>query len=322
MPNEIELFGKDLFGDSIKQDSRGLLGDKFLIPPFSTLNAREGWWQERKSAWKSLGLKGEVGREEGLTFNTKDSGIVGPEENTSIFDPVLCELAYRWFCPGKGTIVDPFAGGSVRGIVAHFLGYKYWGCDLRNEQIEENRKQANEILSEPYPQWVCLDSEKMALFAPSCDFIFSCPPYGNLEKYSDHPDDLSNMSYASFMQKYFHIIQRCFGCLKNNRFACFVVGDYRDKNGNLVNFPGTTAQLFIDAGFTLYNEAILMTSIGTASARVTNQFECSRKFAKVHQNVLVFLKGDARIATASIKDNSSFDDLGKAGIIDSRPYRK
>ena len=37
---------------------------------------------------------------------------------TSIFDPVLCELAYRWSCPQGGTIIDPFAGGSVRGVVA------------------------------------------------------------------------------------------------------------------------------------------------------------------------------------------------------------
>lgn len=41
---------------------------------------------------------------------------------TSIFDPVLCELAYSWFCPLDGKVLDPFAGGSVRGIVAAYLG--------------------------------------------------------------------------------------------------------------------------------------------------------------------------------------------------------
>ena len=29
---------------------------------------------------------------------------------TSIFDPVLCEIAYRWFSPVGGLILDPFAG--------------------------------------------------------------------------------------------------------------------------------------------------------------------------------------------------------------------
>lgn len=41
---------------------RGKLSDRFLIPPFSVLNAREGWWQARKSAWIELGIKSELGR--------------------------------------------------------------------------------------------------------------------------------------------------------------------------------------------------------------------------------------------------------------------
>src|SRR6185312_2502284 len=64
---------------------------------------------------------------------------------TSIFDPVLCEIAYRWFCPPGGLVLDPFAGGSVRGIVAAKLGRRYLGVDLRPEQIEANRAQWAEI---------------------------------------------------------------------------------------------------------------------------------------------------------------------------------
>lgn len=40
----------------------GSLSDRFLIPPFSVFNAREGWWQNRKRAWIKLGIKSEVGR--------------------------------------------------------------------------------------------------------------------------------------------------------------------------------------------------------------------------------------------------------------------
>ena len=38
------------------------LSDRFLLPPFSVLNAREGWWQDRKRAWLALGIKSELGR--------------------------------------------------------------------------------------------------------------------------------------------------------------------------------------------------------------------------------------------------------------------
>ena len=41
-----------------------------------------------------------------------------PYSGTSVFDPVLCEVAYRWFSPPGGHVLDPFAGGSVRGILA------------------------------------------------------------------------------------------------------------------------------------------------------------------------------------------------------------
>ena len=32
------------------------------VAPFSVLNARDGWWQERKKAWLALGIRSEIGR--------------------------------------------------------------------------------------------------------------------------------------------------------------------------------------------------------------------------------------------------------------------
>ena len=40
------------------------LAERFGIPPFSVLNAREGWWQNRKRAWLDLGIRSELGRVE------------------------------------------------------------------------------------------------------------------------------------------------------------------------------------------------------------------------------------------------------------------
>ncbi len=52
----------------------GNLSDRFLIPPFSVLNAREGWWQDRKRAWLALGIKSEEGR--GKETNAAPGGSV------------------------------------------------------------------------------------------------------------------------------------------------------------------------------------------------------------------------------------------------------
>ena len=40
----------------------GSLAARFMIPPFSVLNAREGWWQDRKRMWLAMGIKSELGR--------------------------------------------------------------------------------------------------------------------------------------------------------------------------------------------------------------------------------------------------------------------
>ncbi|MGE3279863.1 MAG: DNA methyltransferase [Alphaproteobacteria bacterium] len=232
---------------------------------------------------------------------------------TSIFDPVLCELAYRWFCPPGGLVLDPFAGGSVRGIVASKLGRRYVGVELRPEQVAANREQADEICCDPMPVWHIGDS---AVVIPDldveADLIFSCPPYADLEEYSDDPRDLSTMAYPDFLRVYGEIIAAACAKLKEDRFAFFVVGDVRDKKGFYYGFPWHTIEAFERAGLRLYNEAVLVTAVGSLPIRIRKQFESARKFGKTHQNCLVFAKGDPRRATQAI-GTVDFGDLSTDG---------
>jgi len=224
-------------------------------------------------------------------------GLAGNQSGTSIFDPVLTELAYRWFCPPGGVILDPFAGGSVRGIVASHLGREYHGVELRAEQVAANRLQTA-IAARPLPVWYEGDSRAIqTLCAPlRADMVFSCPPYADLEVYSDDPRDLSTLDYPAFVAAYTEIIGATCALLKPDRFACFVVGEVRDKRGNYLNFVGDTINAFRAAGLHYYNEAILVTAVGSLPIRAGRQFTASRKIGKTHQNVLVFVKGDGKRA--------------------------
>ena len=224
------------------------------------------------------------------------------ESGTSIFDPVLCELAYRWFCPPGGLVLDPFAGGSVRGIVAAKLGRKYVGIDLSARQIEANMEQAARICGNNKPLWHIGDSREIDALCPDvqADFIFSCPPYADLEVYSDNPQDLSTMPYPVFLKAYQEIIKKSCALLKENRFACFVIGEVRDSKGHYYQFVPDTIKSFTACGLKYYNEAILVTAVGSLPIRVGRQFEAGRKLGKTHQNVLVFIKGDAKKGTADI----------------------
>ena len=557
---------RDLFGDVVIADV--LLRDKFLEPPFTILDSKGGDWQARKRLWKSKGIRSEVSREGVSVYKSFDAKKYGRPEmsEVSIFDPSLCELMYRWFCPEGGTILDPFSGGSVRGIVANYLGFKYTGIDIRPEQIESNYEQARAICPNNLPNWITGDSNivldsflehkaqpyitplyqlpgmdiwvkrddlfkiagvnggkvrscfhlmqgtkgvttagsrkspqinivasianKMGIpfvahcpegelgdelelakakgaiiiqhkagynsvikarardyaedkgftlipFGMECDeavtqtktqvldipdgvkrivipvgsgmslcgllnglkekdikipvlgvvvgadpegildeyapedwrsmatlvksgmdyheevkdnvfngikldpiyeakcipfiqdgdlfwiiglreavaltseehvsqanivvdelkekeqkfdFIFSCPPYADLEVYSDLEGDISNKEYPQFIELYRSIIKKAGSKVKDGGFACFVVSDIRDKKGYYRDFTGDTKKAFFDAGFKLYNSMILLQPLGTAMLRAAKIFESGKKITKVHEEVLLFKK--------------------------------
>lgn len=302
------LFGVDLFGNPIRPASRSLMHSQFIVPPFTLLDARQGDWQERKRAWIGMGITSDDGRTAVIftgqaSLDTLKGGTFAGGSGTSIFDPVLCEIAYRWFAPPGGLILDPFAGGSVRGIVAGALGRAYLGVDLRAEQIAANERQRTDLAHElrASVDWTCADSRTLpaVLAGRRADFVFSCPPYADLERYSDDPRDLSTLDYGAFCAAYRAIIAHAVEALKPDRFACFVVGDLRDPRGLYRNFPGETIAAFEAAGARLYNEAILVTVAGTLPLRAGKYFTAGRKLGKTHQNVLVFVKGDPKRAAAA-----------------------
>jgi hypothetical protein len=54
--------------------ARNGLAARFGIVPFTVLNAREGWWQDRKRAWLAVGIQSELGRGGGVTWGVSPSG--------------------------------------------------------------------------------------------------------------------------------------------------------------------------------------------------------------------------------------------------------
>ena len=348
-----------LFDDLPAPTSLGSLQERFGVPPFSTLDARAGYWQSRKAEWLALGIQSEVGRGDELVFEGgindmnmmsrrraaakaeaeaqalaaatgnrrrdadrrsnlngaqpvpewAQTGMANMAPGTSIFDPVLCEIAYRWFTPGPGSaILDPFAGGSVRGIVAAVLGHDYVGVDLSERQIAANREQAASIVPNRRPTWIRGDAREIEELLPPgehFDLILSCPPYYDLEVYSDDPSDLSAApSYDAFLEGYEAAIRAALGRLRDDRFAVWVIGEIRDKRGMQRGLVADTVRIFRDAGAPLYNEAVLLQQPGTLPMRVRRQMDVGRKLGRGHQAVLVFWKGSASprwspISTAS-----------------------
>lgn len=93
-----------------------ILEQKYIIPPFSVFDTRQGYWQKRKKYWSEFGLYSDNGRcnalgeSKNVAEGTK-TGFNTIAVNTSKFDPVLSEVIYKWFCVKNSCILDPFAGG-------------------------------------------------------------------------------------------------------------------------------------------------------------------------------------------------------------------
>lgn len=316
-------------GDSEPQNAS--LNDRFVVPPFSILDTRKGYWQARKKLWREqIGDMGESRndklitspeikykdlyqrtrkhREElGVSFKEYIEKYVPAEvleheaskvlsKGVSLFDPVLSEAMCKWFTPYEGAkIFDCFAGDTYKGLVFAMCGFSFRGVELRQEQVDiNNRVLEGRGLDIEY---ICDDGQNVAKhFEPeSQDMLFSCPPYYDLEVYSKDERDASNQgTYEEFIAILDKAFKAALTCLKPNRFAVVVVGDVRDKKtGFYYGFADDVKRIFKEGGASLYNEIILVETGASTALRASRYME-SRKVAKMHQNVLVFYKGDPK----------------------------
>ena len=122
--------------------------------------------------------------------------------------------------------------------------------------------------------------------------IFSCPPYFDLEQYSNLENDASNQeTYEDFIEILDKAFTNSIKCLKDNRFAVIIVGDLRDEEGFYYNFHEDIKFIFNKNGMRLYNELILIEPVGLNAMRANASMK-NRKVPKVHQNILVFFKSE------------------------------
>ena len=299
-----------LFNQPKQSIPSNLLKERFGWPPFSILNTIDWTWQRRKDEWETAIRSSRVGRDT-KRYNATPTNVFSARgvsakkpESVSEFDPYLCELMYRWFSREGDIILDPFAGGCVRGIVASILGREYVGFDLSQKQVDANYYQKAEILKKydgisGDSHWFYGDSEfVMSDVLKDYNMVFTCPPYYNLEKYSNNPNDLSNMpTYKDFLRKYGAILKCSADLLSEDSFFVIVVSEVRADQQDLTNsqylglVPDTIKILQDSCGLHYYNEIILENAIGSLPIRAPKSFDKTRKIGRHHQNILVFYKG-------------------------------
>jgi len=275
-------------------DDKSILIEKYIAPPFSYFDSRQGYWRDRKKKWIEL-LGNVIAEGDGVSFPGMTDWAANVNNGKSVFDPVLIEISLRWFNKPNGRVLDPYGGEVNKGAICGYLGYDYTGIEIREDQCQSNRNTVKEMPLKKMPVWIRGDSRYMDQYIgdEKFDFVITSPPYFNLERYSKTEGDLSNKQrYDEFISDYEKIIKQTIAHLNNNRFIVWKVGDVRDrKTGFYYNFPGDTKRIFLENGVGLLNEIILITPVGTGARRAHGNFK-NRKMVTLHQYVQIYYKSD------------------------------
>lgn len=259
----------------------------------------KAWFQTTTTVWRVdelirrrvrdwrrlLGETGHTGTRTETMRADHDSVYTGTH---SVFPAPLVEWVLLRYGPPGGRILDAFAGGPPRAVVSAIMGYEYVGFEIRQEQIDENKSTLADlhlsggsfILGDG-----CVLGKDVGLF----DMALTCPPYWNLETYSDLPNDLSNLkTYSRFNSAMLDCAHAHRKHMKPGAFVCIVVGPFRDKKtGELIDFPAHTVQNFQAADFIYWQQIVLSKNFASAAKRSTNAWR-GLKLVPAHEFLLVF----------------------------------
>jgi len=233
------------------------------------------------------------------TFSGSDS-LFGTDTPASIFNPELAGMIVQAYTQRGDYIVDPFAGGGTRAVISAALGRTYHGIDVREEEVLRVRARLAELGLHDKADIELGSSTRLTFWTHGpnyfvADALITCPPYWNLEVYSDDPEDLSTApTYTEFLEKLRPVISNSFASLKPGALAVWVVGDIRHPKGELLDFPGDLTRLHQEEGFYFYDRVIYSQNATQGAAQRSGMFDKTRKVVRLHEYVMVFQRASGK----------------------------
>lgn len=201
----------NLFGEPIKKLS---MRDRIGFLPISIWRPD---WNVVNNLKKIIGDDGSTRELVG-----KKMALMGSKYEVSIFNPHLAQMILSAYCPQMANIFDPFGGGGTRGFIASAMGHTYTGVEVRPEEVERIHQQQHKLENDF--KMVVGDCRAYDIEPEAFDFSYTCPPYYDLEVYSDLIDDMSTApSYEEFLQMIKQAFEVTFRGLKPGSLAIWVV---------------------------------------------------------------------------------------------------
>jgi len=217
-----------------------------------------------------------------------DESVYAGKITESIFNPAVVIWILNMFCPPDAIVYDPFAGGGTRAIITEKSERKYIGVELRQEEVDAiyDRCDYNEVS----PKIICADSRNVPqIESQSAEFLITCPPYWNLERYDGGADDMSMAkTYDDFLDMIETSIQESHRILKPGSLSCWVVGLHRDIDGELLAMNHDIAALHQNNGFKFKEEIVLHLQNTGSVQRVGNFEKGDHRLIRTHEYCVVF----------------------------------
>jgi len=270
--------------------------DQFGWLPLSVINPT----RESKSHWKDAYIA--------QTDDEKrrgDDAQYLPGLGMSEFHAGLCENIVKYWSLGGARIVDPFMGRATRAVVSERLGRRYEGYDISPNTFDRVRTHVDGLGLHPILHLG--DGCRMAQTEDNtADLVMTCPPYWNIEKYEDVPNQLSSTkNYDAFMEKIEECADNIERVLKPGAFCAWVCADFRSWSGDAKFYPfhADTMQAFERSGMILHDIVVIKNQSPFAALQA-GKVAAKRYTSKIHEYLLVFRKAGEYVVPPTYTLNS------------------
>ena len=241
------------------------------IDPRNKLNNLDGkkWIQETTTIWY----------QKGLGKNHPDTKY--EKIHPAPFSFTNVQRLIEFFTKEGETVLDPFLGVASTLKAAAVAKRRGIGIELTKKWVDLSKERLEKETDSKVHQIVIQgDSyiEVDELERNSVDFIVTSPPYFNILKkkpdhkikevrlhenldtdYSDDPSDLGNYSnYEKFLIRLTDILTKCARVLKDKKYMCIIVSDFRHKSDYFPFHSDLYSLLTTNSTFSLEGITILV----------------------------------------------------------------
>lgn len=259
--------------------------EKYGVLPLSVMD-----FENVPKQWKGVDTKLKIHLK-----RRSDSCKHLPGLKYSKFSYGLSEFVIKYWSEPGDVVLDPFMGWGIRGVVASLLGRQYIGFDISQEMFDIANKfitQARGASLLPLGQVDLYNGDGIALTPihdSSIDLIFTCPPYFDREKYpGDEERQLSKVKgYTEFLSLIKEALANSYRVLKSDKFAVWVVGDWRD--GKYYLFHNDLINMAQEVGFDIWDVIISKLRSPFAHKQI-GKCERMRYTSKIHEYIIVMKK--------------------------------